>query len=132
MLSHLRIFTILAIGIITLAGDALAENAPQQRYPDVISAEVRATGDDSFNFDVTLSSPYDTPQRYADAFRVMGKDGTLYGERILLHDHAAEQPFTRSLHAVKVPKSVATVVIQGRDQRFGYGGKTVEVALPGG
>ncbi|MEH6562887.1 MAG: hypothetical protein V7713_15795 [Marinobacter sp.] len=130
MPSHLRMFTVLAIGIIILAADALAENAPQQRYPDVISAKVRATGDNSFDFDVTLSSPYDTPQRYADAFRVMGKDGTLYGERILLHDHAAEQPFTRSLHAVKVPKPVSTVVIQGRDQRFGYGGKTVEVALP--
>ncbi|MGO1693734.1 MAG: hypothetical protein ACTHY7_11960 [Marinobacter sp.] len=60
MPSHLRMFTVLALGIIILASDALAENAPQQRYPDVISAKVRATGDNSFDFDVTLSSPYDT------------------------------------------------------------------------
>ncbi len=131
MVSHLRTVTFVAIGIVALMSAARAADPPQQRYPDVISAKVRPNGSDSFDFDVTLSSPYDTPQRYADAFQVMGKDGKIYGERILLHDHAAEQPFTRSLHAVKVPKPARAVVIQGRDQRFGYGGKTVEVALPG-
>jgi hypothetical protein len=78
-----------------------------------------------------VSSPYDTPQRYADAFRVMDKSGTVYGERILLHDHAGEQPFTRDLYGVKIPRAVKAVVIQARDQRFGYGGKIIEVVLPG-
>jgi hypothetical protein len=79
---------------------------------------------------VTVSSPYDTPGRYADGFRVVGTDGKVYGERTLLHDHADEQPFTRDLYGVRIPPGVRSVVVQARDQRYGYGGKTVEVALP--
>jgi len=48
-----------------------------------------------------------------------------------LHDHQDEQPFTRDLYAVKIPQAVKTVLVQARDQKFGYGGKVVEVKLPG-
>jgi hypothetical protein len=113
------------------AAHAQSAATAANKFPDVVSAKVTARGAQAFDFDVTLSSPYDTPQRYADAFRVMGKDGKVYGERILLHDHADEQPFTRDLAGVKIPAGVRTVVIQARDQKHGYGGKTVEVALPG-
>jgi hypothetical protein len=110
---------------------AEAADVSMQKYPDVIAVKVRASGAEVFDFDVTVSSPYDTAQRYADAFRVIGKDGTVFGERKLLHDHATEQPFTRDLYGVRIPHSVRTVVMQARDQRYGYGGKTVELALPG-
>lgn len=102
-----------------------------QKYPDVVDVTVKPRGADIFYFDVTISSPYDTPQRYADAFRVVGKDGRVYGERKLLHDHENEQPFTRNLGDVKIPQGVRAVVVQARDQKYGYGGKTVDVALPG-
>lgn len=118
----------LGIILILAGGGAMAE---LQKYPDVVSATVRPLAPDTFDFDVTVSSPYDTPQRYADAFRVTGKDGVVFGERKLLHDHAGEQPFTRDLYGVKIPSGIRTVVIQARDQKYGYGGKTVEVALPG-
>jgi hypothetical protein len=113
-----------------MPGTRAADKAAQ-KHPDVVAAKVRAAGADRFDFDVTVSSPYDTPQRYADAFRVAGKDGTVFGERVLLHDHSGEQPFTRDLYGVRIPRAVRVVVIQARDQRHGYGGKTVEVALPG-
>lgn len=106
-------------------------SAEPQKYPDVVSARVQPRAADTFDFDVTVSSPYDTPQRYADAFRVMGKDGVVFGERKLLHDHGGEQPFTRDLYGVKIPPGIRAVVIQARDQQYGYGGKTVEVVLPG-
>lgn len=102
-----------------------------QKYPDVLTAKVRSSGPETFDFDVTVSSPYDTPQRYADAIRVMGQEGTVYEERKLMHDHADEQPFTRDVYGVKIPRGVRVVVVQGRDQQFGYGGKTIEVTLPG-
>lgn len=105
--------------------------AQDQKYPDVVAAKARPAAADAFDFDVTVSSPYDTAQRYADAFRVMGRDGAVYGERILLHDHADEQPFTRDLYGVRIPRAVKVVIVQARDKRFGYGGKTVEVVLPG-
>lgn len=108
-------------------GDA----GPLQKHPDVVAVEARAGRGQTFDFDVTVASPYDTPQRYADAFRVSGSDGRVYGERRLLHDHANEQPFTRDLYDVAIPREVETVVVQARDSRYGYGGATVEVRLPG-
>lgn len=122
----------LASGVlIAMPSAAHAQSKADQKFPDVLSAKVTPRGSDVFDFDVTLSSPYDTPQRYADAFRVMAGDGTVYGERILWHDHADEQPFTRDLHGVRIPSGQKSVVVQGRDKANGYGGKTIEVALPG-
>lgn len=111
--------------------DAQTGAAAEQKFPDVVAVKVQARGADVFDFDVTISSPYDTPRRYADGFRVTGKGGIVYGERKLLHDHAGEQPFTRELTGVRVPRGVRSVVVQGRDQVHGYGGATKEVTLPG-
>ena len=118
--------------LLALAASASAAvQATEQMYPDVVGVKVRARGPNSFDFDVTVSSPYDTAQRYSDAFRAMSRDGEVFGERKLLHDHAGEQPFTRDLYGVMVPEGVRKVVIQARDQKYGYGGKAVEVDLPG-
>jgi hypothetical protein len=114
-----------------LTAPAVAQSPDEQKFPDVVSVRVSARGADRFDFDATISSPYDTPQRYADAFRAMSKDGTVFGERILFHDHAGEQPFTRDLYSVTIPNTTREVVIQARDKRYGYGGRTVTVALPG-
>jgi hypothetical protein len=130
MIRHFFIFAVcFAQALISSA--AFSADDPLQKYPDVVSVKVQTSGADIFNFDVTVSSPYDTPQRYADAFRAMNKDGAIYGERILLHDHATEQPFTRDMYGVKIPAGLHLIVIQARDQKYGYGGKTVEVVLPG-
>lgn len=110
---------------------AMSADSSAQKYPDVVSVQVTPRGADTFDFDVTVSSPYDTPQRYADAFRVMSKEGKVFGERKLWHDHAGEQPFTRDLYGVRIPPGVRLVVVQARDRKHGYGGKTVEAALPG-
>ena len=106
-------------------------SADVQRFPDVVDVKVRQAGANTFDFDVTVSSPYDTPQRYADAFRVTGRDGTVFGERKLLHDHAGEQPFTRDLYGVAIPAGIKAVTVQARDRKYGYGGKTAEASIPG-
>ena len=79
---------------------------------------------------VTISSPYDTPERYADAWRVLGPDGEEYGIRVLAHDHAAEQPFTRSQGGIVIPDEVDVVTVQGRDLANGWGGATLDYELP--
>ena len=109
---------------------AHAEKSGEQTFPDVLAVKVRALGDGRFDFDATISSPYDSVQRYADAFRVMSLDGVVFGERKLWHDHASEQPFTRDLYGVTIKHGVKTVILQARDQKYGYGGKTVTVDLP--
>lgn len=98
---------------------AQANGATIQKYPDVVAVDVRSRSGERFDFDVTVSSPYDTPTRYADAFKVSAKDGTVFGERKLLHDHADEQPITRDLRGVRVPPGVRVVVVQARDREFG-------------
>ena len=126
--------TVMLVLVFCAAGltSAAAQSSDSaQKYPNVVAVKVLPSGPNTFNFDVTVSSPYDTSQRYADAFRVMGKDGQVYAERKLLHDHADEQPFTRDLYDVKIAPGVRVVVVQARDQKYGYGGKRVEVTLPG-
>ncbi|WP_372958187.1 hypothetical protein [Marinobacter sp.] len=117
--------------LLILAAFATAQAAETQKYPDVVDVAVTEEGDGRYRFDVTLSSPYDTHERYADAFRISTPEGDSLGVRELLHHHANEQPFTRSLPNVAVPEGVSRVVVQGRDQQYGYGGETVEVTLPG-
>lgn len=104
--------------------------ATEQQFPDIIGAEITPNDDGTFDIAVTVSSPYDTPERYADAWRVLGPDGEELGVRELAHDHQNEQPFTRSLSNVVIPDTVEVVTIQGRDQVYGYGGATLEVDIP--
>jgi len=65
----------LFIGIILLLAGGGALSAEPQRYPDVVSAKVQQRTPDAFDFDVTVSSPYDTPARYADAYKTTKGDG---------------------------------------------------------
>lgn len=101
----------------------------EQRFPDVLAAELTSAGD-AWRLSATLSSPYDTPERYADAFRAIAEDGTVLGVRELAHDHADEQPFTRSLTGLEIPDDVARITVEGRDLVHGWGGDTVEVEVP--
>ncbi len=107
-----------------------AADAAGQVFPDIVAVEATPTGD-GYSFAVTVSSPYDTPERYADAFRVRADDGTVYGVNELTHDHATEQPFTRTLSDVTIPAGVTTVVVEGRDQANGWGGGTQTVQVTG-
>ena len=80
------------------AGSAVggpAAESSDQKFPNIIDAQPTRTGD-TWTFAVTVSSPYDTPARYANGWRILGPDGTVYGEHALDHDHASEQPFTRT------------------------------------
>ncbi len=93
-------------------------------FPDVLDVTATHADDGTWTFDVTISSPYDTPQRYADAWRVLAPDGTELGIRELLHDHAGEQPFTRSLAGVEIPADVNEVMVEARDQLNGWSGES--------
>lgn len=97
--------------------------AAEQRFPDVLSVKVRDARAGTFDFDVTVSSPYDTPARYADGIRARSKDGHVYSERKLFHDHASEQSFARDMCEVNVPAGISCVIIEARDQRHRYHSK---------
>jgi hypothetical protein len=109
--------------------DPIDEASADELFPDIIDATATMSADGTWDFSATVSSPYDSPDRYADAWRVLAPDGTELGVRELTHDHAGEQPFTRTLFGVEIPARVDIVTIEGRDQVNGWGGDTVEVEL---
>lgn len=119
-----------AIAPFLLGVETRVEEPGGDRFPDVLAVELIPQGDRRYDVRVTMSSPYDTPQRYADGWRVLDPDGNELGTHTLLHDHATEQPFTRTQRAVTIPSGVSEVTVQGRDQANGYGGLSRTVAVP--
>ena len=115
-----------AVSVSTSPSDAAGSD--EQAFPDIVDVAVIPDGD-TYRFDVTVSSPYDTPERYADAWRIVAPDGTVLGVRELTHDHAAEQPFTRSLSGVVIPPDVTTVTVERRHLATGWGGGTKTVTI---
>lgn len=106
-----------------LAGMAWAGKA------DVLAVEVTRTAPGTFSFDVTVRHADTGWKHYANKWEVVGPDGTVFGTRVLYHPHETEQPFTRSLSGVRIPKSVQQVTVRAFDSQHGSGGKSVTVEL---
>lgn len=104
------------------------DGSADQPFPDVVGADLTPDGD-TWTLDVTIASPYDSPERYADGWRVLDPDGTVLGEMELGHDHADEQPFTRTQTGLEIPDGVEKIVVEGHDLENGYGGGTVSLDL---
>lgn len=104
--------------------------AADQKYPDILSAELSGPDGTEYDIAVTVSSPYDSPDRYADGWRVLDEDGNVLAEHELAHDHANEQPFTRSRGPFVIPEGVAKITVEGHDQEHGYGGETITIDVP--
>ncbi len=115
----------------TSGGDSTSSSSPSESeesgstedadFPNVIEAVLSSDGD-TYSLEVTMSSEYDTPERYADGWRVLDPEGNELGTMELGHDHASEQPFTRSQSDLEIPDGVETVTIEGHDLENGYGG----------
>lgn len=101
------------------AGDAMA--GPTE-VVDVTARKMQSeAGAGVWRFDVTLRHADTGWEHYADSWRVLGPDGEILGERILLHPHVEEQPFTRSLSPVRIPDAITTVTVVGHDNVDGWG-----------
>ena len=112
---------------LSLAGGAATTMAGEA---DVVGVEVSAEGGGSYRFDVTVEHGDEGWDHYADAWDVVGPDGTVLGTRVLLHPHENEQPFTRSLGGVAIPDGVTEVTLRAKDSVHDYGGAEVKVTLP--
>jgi hypothetical protein len=75
----------------------------------------------SWSFSVTVSHGDEGWDHYADGWEVAAPDGTQLGYRKLLHPHVNEQPFTRSLSNVDIPRDVTTVIIRAHDSVHKWG-----------
>jgi len=97
---------------------------------DVTAVDVKKSGDNLYNFDVTVTHADEGWDHYADKWEVIGPDGSELGTRTLYHPHVNEQPFTRSLAGVKIPENMTEVTIRAHDSIHKYGGITKSAVLP--
>lgn len=110
------------LAFILLATAAQAE-APQ--ITKVTAIELGGT----WRFDVSILHPDTGWDHYADGWRVLDMNGNELGLRVLAHPHENEQPFTRSLSGVAIPKGTKQVQIQARDLPGGWNPDTTIVTL---
>ncbi|MDX1605938.1 MAG: hypothetical protein R3202_07070 [Candidatus Competibacterales bacterium] len=96
---------------------------------DVLAVEAIRTGDRVYRFEVTVRHADTGWDHYADRWEVLAPDETVLATRVLYHPHVDEQPFTRSLGGVEIPKPVTEVRIRARDSVHGHGGAERVVPL---
>jgi hypothetical protein len=97
---------------------------------DVLQVKPSCTADLVCSFAVTVEHADSGWDHYANKWDVLLTDGTVVASRELLHPHENEQPFTRSLQNVRLPRGTTEVDVRAHDKVHGYGGQTVRVSIP--
>lgn len=95
---------------------------------EIVHARFQHTGA-GWSVHVTLRHEDTGWEHYADAWRVVGADGTVLGTRTLYHPHETEQPFTRSLSGVAIPSDAAIVHVEAHDKIHGWSPQRLPVDL---
>ena len=119
-------------GYAALMALLLACCVPSSAWADdvsILGAKFRGGAQERWNVSVTLRHADTGWEHYADAWRVISKDGAVFGTRTLLHPHETEQPFTRSLSGVDIPKAVTVVFIEAHDKVHGWAKQRLRVDL---
>lgn len=98
---------------------------------DVVDVEVVAASSGKFDFHVAVRHEDEGWDHYANVWQVIGPDGSVLGERVLLHPHVNEQPFTRSLMGVSISDDIDSVSVRAGDSVHEFGGAEKIVRLPG-
>ena len=107
-----------------------AEQSENLDYAQVVSVRAVEQESGQWRFDVTLRHNDEGWDHYADTWQVVRpSDGQVLGERVLAHPHENEQPFTRSLSGVSIPKELRVVSIRAKCNVHGFGGREVSVDL---
>jgi len=94
---------------------------------NIISAEFKKNN--TWNINVTLKHEDTGWSHYADNWRVVDADGNILADRVLYHPHVNEQPFTRSLSNISIPKTTRIVFIEAHDKEHGWTKKRLRIDL---
>jgi hypothetical protein len=87
---------------------------------DVVGVATAMSSDGTARIDVTVESDDEGWEAYADRWELL-VDGEVIAERVLLHPHVDEQPFTRSLSGVQLPVG-ERIVVRAHHSVGGYCG----------
>lgn len=103
---------------------------PDLDYAQVLFVKASQSSDGTWRFDVTVRHDDQGWEEYADAWQVVHPDTEeVLAERILLHPHDNEQPFTRSESNIVIPPELTLVIVRAKDNVEGFGGQEVIVDL---
>ena len=107
-----------------------AEQSENLDYAQVTNVRAVEQEKGLWRFDVTLRHNDEGWDHYADAWQVVQpSNGEVLAERVLAHPHVNEQPFTRSLSGVPIPKGLSVVTVRAKCNVHGFGGREVSVDL---
>lgn len=95
---------------------------------EVVSTEFTRHGT-TWSVSTTLRHADSGWDHYADAWRVVDKNGKVFGKRVLYHPHENEQPFTRSQRGIQIPSGVNIVFVEAHDKVHGWSKQRVRVDL---
>jgi hypothetical protein len=95
----------------------------------ILAADFQSKGANRWLVRVTLAHADTGWDHYADDWRVVDGAGRILGDRVLLHPHVDEQPFTRGLDNVPIPEGVTTVYIEAHDKVHGWAAQRLRVDL---
>lgn len=128
-------YTITYLFFIIYQLSACAQNDNSITETDGLSAEVinvTVSGEENkYTFSVTIKSPDQGCNQYADWWEIFSEDKKLLYRRILRHSHVSEQPFTRSGGPVEITKD-KVVYVRAHMNTKGYGKMVFKGNVSGG
>jgi len=95
----------------------------------ILAADFHHNGGTHWSVSVTLKHTDTGWDHYADNWRIVDNKGNILGNRLLLHPHVNEQPFTRGLGDVKIPEGIKIVFIEAHDKVHGWTANRLKVDL---
>lgn len=96
---------------------------------EIIKTKFTNEGGTTWRVDTTLKHGDTGWEHYADGWRVVDTDGKELGKRTLYHPHQQEQPFTRSLNGLTIPKGTSIVYLEAHDKVHGWSKQRIKVDL---
>ena len=96
---------------------------------DVLNVTANCDKNQNCSFNVTIRHNDTGWEHYVNKYEIISPSGAILGTRVLFHPHVNEQPFTRSIPNVKIPKNVKSVNIRAYDLVHEYGGKEFKLKL---
>ncbi len=109
------------VGAAVVTGLIVTTSVGVSDEAEIVDVEAVPEAGGTWRFSVTVRHDDEGWDHYADKWQVLAPDGTVLGERVLLHPHVDEQPFTRSLGGVAIPEDLEVVEVRAHDTVDGWG-----------